>query len=101
MMLRPVGKYSEISVSRTPYRQTLVTISFKIDQSIFPPLFDWFNSNGDSEISSEEFINGTKKMFDYQGFPNDYWAYYYQAVCQKFKQKYWHLIDVDNSDKFH
>merc|ERR1711962_660303 len=32
-----------------------------VDQSIFPPLFDWCNSNGDSEVSSEELIIARRK----------------------------------------
>ena len=69
-----------------------MTVWFKVDQSIFPPLFDWCNSNGDSEISSEELINGSQKISDYFDVPNDN-----QAYIHKFVQKYWHLVDVDNS----
>merc|ERR1712126_511257 len=32
------------------------------DQSMFPPLFDWCNSNGDSEVSSEELINCSRRV---------------------------------------
>merc|ERR1712137_1120457 len=63
-----------------------------VDQSMFPPLFDWCNSNGDSEVSSEELINCSKKGADYFDMPDDYQMYIY-----KFAQKYWHLVDQDNS----
>ena len=67
-------------------------MKFEVDQSLFPPLFDWCNSNGDSEISSEELINCSKKGADYFDMPDDYQNYIY-----KFAQKYWHLVDQDNS----
>merc|ERR1712126_632019 len=63
-----------------------------VDQSMFPPLFDWCNSNGDSEVSSEELINCSKKGADYFDMPDDYQNYVY-----KFASKYWHLVDQDNS----
>merc|ERR1712168_1459146 len=63
-----------------------------VDQSMFPPLFDWCNSNGDSEVSSEELINCSKKGADYFDMPDDYQNYIY-----KFASKYWHLVDQDNS----
>merc|ERR1711962_501881 len=63
-----------------------------VDQSIFPPLFDWCNSNGDSEVSSEELINCSSKGADYFDMPDDY-----QQFIYKFAQKYWHLVDQDNS----
>ena len=56
-------------------RLSLVIVWFKVDQSIFPPLFDWCNPNGDSEISSEELINGSQKISDYFDVPNDYQAH--------------------------
>lgn len=59
---------------------------------MFPPLFDWCNSNGDSEISSEELVNCSKKGAEYFDMPDDYQNYIY-----KFGQKYWHLVDQDNS----
>ena len=64
----------------------------QVDQSMFPPLFDWCNSNGDSEISSEELVNCSKKGAEYFDMPDDYQNYIY-----KFGQKYWHLVDQDNS----
>merc|ERR1712176_800890 len=49
-------------------------------------------SNGDSEVSSEELINCSAKGADYFDMPDDYQNYIY-----KFGQKYWHLVDQDNS----
>ena len=59
---------------------------------MFPPLFDWCNSNGDSEVSTEELINCSKKGADYFDMPDDY-----QHFIYKFAEKYWHLVDQDNS----
>ena len=49
-------------------------------------------SNADSEISSEELINGSNKIANYFDMPDEY-----QDYIHKFVQKYWYLVDQDNS----
>ena len=44
---------------------------FKVDESIFTPFFDWCNSNEDSEVDREEFIDCSKKGSEYFQYFDD------------------------------
>ena len=43
----------------------------KVDESIFTPFFDWCNSNEDSEVDREEFIDCSKKGSEYFQYFDD------------------------------
>ena len=64
----------------------------KKDHTIFSPLFDACDSDTDSVISREELSTGNQKISDYFHIPKFYQKYY-----RKFVNKYWHLMDNDNS----
>ena len=71
------------------------------------------NLNGDSEISSEEFITASRRItanlsskdvnsisnitpLQAQTFMNQ-GPNYHESIIYNFVQKYWHLVDLDNS----
>ena len=85
----------------------------KVDESIFTPFFDWCNSNEDSEVDREEFIDCSKKGSEYfQYFDDMPWRGYgygmdmtwiasqnrtgeYKNYIYSLVRDYRHLVDDD------
>ena len=59
---------------------------------MFPKLFEYCNSHGDSEISFDELTECSRKISSYFNVPDVYQVYY-----RDFVETYWHLLDVDDS----
>ena len=77
----------------------------KVDESNFLPLFDWCNSNGDSEVDREELIDCSMKGSEYfeyfDDMPNKYMHEYMHKLRKNYiytlVRRYWRLIDNEYS----
>ena len=97
-----VETFNSVSDNREQFADAAQTVSwadyfskesneiFQIDPVVFRQLFDWLDSNADSEVSAEELLESPLtsllSKIDHR-------------YSDEFKDKYWHIFDTDNSGK--
>ena len=64
----------------------------KVDESIFTPFFDWCNSNEDSEVDREEFIDCSKKGSEYFQYFDDIPWHFRQINTGVYKNYIYDLV---------